>query len=412
MGKKTKPWLCVSVFLILLLLMSVAAYAGSVVSVPAKPVERPPLQSISEEAPAKNFVTESVDEKNNYATAHYKENGVICIPSGQKLGYEDEPSVNVIMPPSCVIASDLGNLQYLETYNLTKMLNSLRNQQETITSILAMYKGSGGRCAAIFTKYESEGSADLALGGMASEDAVLKRVGDYYAYVNDTFHYAVWRKGLYVVTTSSYYDYTSGKSDEENCAALIEPYLNKIGSDLTPAEATPASYKGENSTAELIIEKVREEEGSGTGGAPDEDGLVMQCEDSRDKNGTIVCKKVKASEMIFSEEVVEEEIPAATADYLADSSGEGIKKIRRLAETSNIYLPQSDDGLKSKLDEYYNSRAGEYFEKYGNRELTDDEAAKELKMFSQEMYPEKQPKKAGSASFFGKIVSFVKNIFS
>lgn len=420
MGEKTRQCLCFSLLVILLLLMSVAVYAyGSVVSVPAKPVERPPVQAISEDAPAQNFVTEDIKETNNYNTAQYKENGIICIQPEQRLGDEDELSVNVIMPPSCVIASDLGNLQYLETYNLTKMLNSLRNQKETIPSILAMYKGSGGRCAAIFTQYESEGGADSALRGMASEDAVLKQAGDYYAYVNDTFHYAIWRKGVYVITASAYHDYTSGKSDKENCAALIEPYLNKIGSDVTPAEVTQVSYTDGNGTGELTIEQAHEEEGSSAGSAPDEDGMAMQCEASDDENGTIICKKVKANGVDFLGGANNEGTPPSGDGNSIDGktvqeesyTETGIEAARRIAKANSIYLPESDDELEKGLREYSEKNSEDYYKKYGGRELSDKETAEEIRLFSQKMYPEKQPKKAGSASFFGKIVSFVKNIF-
>ncbi len=342
----------------------------------------------------------------------------VCAPSEKRVADEGEPFVNVISPPSCVIASGIGGLAYAETINLTKMLNTLRNRNDQQQSIMAMYRGSSGRCAATFTRFKDELAAHRALADGIS-NAQVRSVGGVLAYINETHSFAAWVKGYYVVTTAPYFDYTSSKSDNEDCTALMQPYLARTGSDLLlskPASEITAQA-GTGIVAEVMVPA--EMDDTEITQAHDEE-MAMQC-DYIPENNRVMCRKVKASGAITGTMSVETAAKANGEQVAAAAFGEGaVGMVRRVAGAYNITLPENDKELLGKLEDFRQRHSKELSARYGKAGIaTDEQLAEVLRQFSAELLQAKQDEQQVAQaraqpkreSVFAKVARLVASIF-
>lgn len=364
--------------------------------------------------------------------------GDLCVFPDRQIGYEGNPDYFVVMEPSCVIGEDIGSMDYLSTSNLTKSLNAPRGEKETLQSTVALYEVGEGRCSAVFTAYQ-----DAALAKQAAIDAAkpvipLKKISGNYAYVgevNGTLGFGFWVRENYFVSITSF-DYFNNHWWDSDCRELLNAYLAKIGSDLSPASQAAADEQASTikKTSPPTMECKRTGSDSseaecwevstaiGAGQVPDENGMVMSCD--VDETGVVVCKKVKASELptVVPEaehppgvEVAEnaQKTGAASASSAAATKESQVGKIRRVAKLYNIYLSDYSDGkLLDALQKFGNKHKKELEEKYGSQEPSEEKFAGILKQFSEEEFGKapkaQQPQKQ---SFFSKVASFFKRLF-
>lgn len=352
----------------------------------------------------------------------------VCAMPRQRTGDEDQPGANIIMAPRCVIASDVAGLEYRETINLTKMLNSIRRQTTTIPGFLAVYQGESGRCSAMITEYQTADDAKSALAEGIS-GVSPEKIGSGYANVNETMSVAAWTRGSQVIIISPYYDYTSGRTDKQGCTALFAPYMEGIGSDLLPAGAKgkvgqqiqeslatklarisrcKIGQDGERSCEEITGTVIAEAP------EPDENGMIMQCE-YLDEKGDVACKKVNAAGFTRGTPGEESMQETTTTPASATDDSRQAAEIRRIAQSNGITVKGTDEELLRKLNDYRNAHSKEIMERHGGKDtLTEKEAAEEIRMFSEEESKKaaQQSQKPQEKSIFRKVIGFVKGLFS
>ncbi len=397
---------------------------------------------------------ELCDGKDNDKDCYVDEGGVCEAPSAQlqsedlcafpdaQIGLESQPTYFAVKSPSCIIEENAGGLKYLSTLNLTKVLNAARPQKETLQSTVALYEGGkGGRCSAIFTAYSDAASAKEAAVSTANAFMPLKKLGNSYAYINETEGVGYWLKGNYIVMVTNF-DYPNNHKWEDGCTGLLSAYLAKIGSDLNPASQKAADKQastiGKTGSPPEECTKTDSDGGKaecragsaaiGAGQAPDENGMVTQCNYDT-ATQTILCNKVKASDMprivpdVESEPGVEvAEGATASGKVSSTESTEAseesqAEKIRRIAKQNNIHLSDyNDEKLLDALQKFGNRHRKELEEKYANQEPSDDKLAEILKQFSQEEFAKElnakqqasqQPQKQ---SIFGRVKNFFKRL--
>lgn len=372
----------------------------------------------------------------------------VCAFPDRQIGYENRPDYFAIMSPSCVIEDDVGTLDYRSTLNLTKSYNARNSQKETLQITLAIYEGGkGGRCSAVFAAYPDAAAAKKAAKDTENLFMPLKKLGNNYAYINETIGIGYWVKQNYLISAINK-DYINDYWwEEEDCTELLEAYLAKIGSDLTEAGLTSQSTQdtqpaparvpsqdvcwriggpdGEEVCEERTPDTLRMPE-------PDENGMVVTCEDL-DEKGRVICKKVKASTLPFSGQLPKEEANSVvegeqlSGQSVTAAEESQVEKIRRIAKQYNIYFSNYDDGkLLDALQKFGKKHRKELEEKYGSQEPSEDKMAEILKQFSEEEFgkspkaqqaqqqtqqAQQQTQQPQKQSLFSKVKNFFKKLF-
>ncbi|MBI2581454.1 hypothetical protein HYV85_06670 [Candidatus Woesearchaeota archaeon] len=106
---------------------------------------------------------------------------------------------------------------------------------------------------------------------------------------------------------------------------------------------------------------------------------------------------------------------AGSLDELdAEQTAAAAEYIRKFAKEKGIYLPDSepDAELVKKYAAFAKKHEAEFEAKYGGKELSEKEIAEIVKQFSDEAYPKPVEQKPQSQSFFSKVASFFKRLFS